>query len=187
MTKAKPLPDQETLKRLLDYDPETGALIWKRRTSDFFEGSNKEAQCNAWNARYAGKPALNGDNGQGYAHGSFLGRHLRAHRVVFFMVHGVWPEEVDHIDGDRKNNRISNLRASCRALNSTNLKSRRSGGLPIGISRVKKGFKACIVKSGKHFHLGTFLTVEEAFAARKGAEAVLPWHGNQGREPTSSD
>lgn len=79
-------------------------------------------------------PALACVNGRGYCNGGFSGRTLLAHRVVWFLHHNEWPAVVDHIDGDRLNNRIENLRASNLADNATN--------------RVGKGYTAVRTKHG---------------------------------------
>jgi hypothetical protein len=54
------LPDQETLLKLLRYEPETGKLFWRPRTPDMFPEGEKSAKhnCNVWNSNNAGKPAL---------------------------------------------------------------------------------------------------------------------------------
>lgn len=115
-TKAKPLPSQNELNSLLMYNPETGMLYWQYR---------KDARAN-WNARYAGKLAFTYKTTTGYYQGAINGKNALAHRVIFKMVYGYDPEEVDHIDGDRSNNRIVNLRSADKSTNQMNA-SKRSG------------------------------------------------------------
>lgn len=106
----------------------------------------------------AGCPALAAKDGRGYCNGFYKYVNLKAHRVVWFLHHGTVPECVDHIDGDRSNNRIENLRATTRAENSTNQVGK-------GYTRLSNGkYKAQITVNGFLFNLGTFSTPERARA-----------------------
>lgn len=58
----------------------------------------------------AGSPAFTTLDVYGYMRGMFQRKHYQAHRVVFFLTHGYWAEQVDHIDGDKLNNHPDNLR-----------------------------------------------------------------------------
>src|SRR5687767_8577743 len=87
------------LRQRLSYDPETGALTWRA-----VDGRK------AWNTRWAGQPALNHKSEKGYLYGRLDGRHIKSHRAIFCIVEGRWPEQIDHIDGNRSNNRWANLR-----------------------------------------------------------------------------
>lgn len=111
-------PSIEYLRTALILDSDTGILTWKLR-SDMPRN---------WNTRYAGSVALNADKGQGYRSGTVLGKRLLAHRVVWALHYGEWPEgEIDHINGIGSDNRIENLRLASRAQNCRNINGRRHG------------------------------------------------------------
>lgn len=99
--------------------------------------------------------------------GQKVGR-LRTHRVIFLMHHGEYPEVVDHIDCDKTNNKIENLRAATSAENSRNkrLLARNTSGYK-GVSFNKRVNKwlAHIRTDGKLKHLGMFDTAESAHVA----------------------
>jgi hypothetical protein len=107
------------------------------------------------------------------------GTDYMAHRVIWLIVTGEWPEyEIDHIDGDGLNNRWENFRA---ATASENLRNR---GPQINNTTGYKGtcfdkkrgkFVAGIKIHGVRKNLGSFDTVEEAYAAY--CEAAAPMHG----------
>jgi len=88
-----------------------------------------------------------------------------AHRLIFLYHHGYLPEFIDHIDNDRLNNRIKNLRAATKSQNNQNAKIRKDNTSGIkGVSwhkRVKKWVALCQT-NGKQKHLGSFDTIEEA-------------------------
>ena len=172
---AKTLPDIDTLHQLLRYEPETGKLFWKER----------EDVPSQWNARYAGKEAFTCVMGAGYKQGSINSTLLYAHRVIMAMVIGEWPpEDVDHINGDRADNRLCNLRLATRSENMRNMKlpSRNASGC-IGVSWDKGTQKwlAQIGIDGRNKYLGVFTSKADAIAARKAAEAELGFHRNHGR------
>lgn len=163
------LPSQEELQSLLDYDPETGRLFWKPRSSGW----------PGFNTRYAGQEAFTAVDSGGYRIGSVLKIRHRAHRVIWKLVHGTEPEQIDHEDGDRQNNRLKNLRPVTDAQNKKNTKRRsdnRSGTVGVGLHSDGK-FRARIGTE----HLGLFDTIEEAVAVRKAAEVTHNYHQNHGR------
>ena len=170
---------QARLKQLLRYDPDTGNLYWKRRpTGDFkTEGSAK-----TWNSRFAGKKAGCAD-GYGYIKVAILGVKYQAHRLVWVLYTGVWPDEIDHINHERSDNRLENLRAVRRSENSRNqsLSSRNTSGesgvswcAPSGKWRVR------LKSGGVSRHLGLFEKLPDAVAARDAAKAQLGFHKNHG-------
>ena len=92
-----------------------------------------------------------------------------AHRLAWLYVNGRWPEDnIDHIDGNRLNNRMQNLRDVTSAVNTQNVKrapiSNKSCGL-LGVTKDKKKWSASIATNGKRILLGTFETAEIAHQA----------------------
>lgn len=185
----KPLPPLDILRQLLEYDPETGTLRYRERT-DFrfaptptgkFSQANQLAQ---WNGRFAGKVASSGRRaGNGYLVTKLLGEQYKTHRLIWLMHYGAEPTgQIDHINGDRADNRIANLRdveyidnAHNRALPRNN-----TSGFH-GVKREKNRWVAVIRVGGRQVRLGTWMTKEEAVAARKAAERLLGYHPNHGR------
>lgn len=162
--KTNELPSQERLQELFRYNPETGVLMWATR---------EESKRVHW--KNAGKIALNSKSPSGYKRGSINRISVRAHRIIFKLVHGIEPDEIDHINGDRSDNRIANLRSCSRRENMTNLRSRRNGAteLPLNVTRQKSGnFTASIKFRSRTYFLGTFPTKDEASAAAMGAIAL---------------
>jgi hypothetical protein len=143
-------------------------------------------QCQAWNARFAGKPAFNTPTANGYhlAGCIFNERHL-AHCVIWAMIHGRWPVlDVDHADGDGHNNRPRNLQHKSHSGNMKNSKRstiNKSGAVGVYWHAGKANWQAQINHSGRRIHLGNFCTFEAARDARKAAELQYGFHPNHGR------
>lgn len=150
----------ESLRELFRYDPLTGALAWAvHRSSKVKPGS-----------------VAGGKNGQSYIDVMLYGKHVKAHRIAWAMVYGYWPTwPVDHIDGKRDNNAISNLREITAAGNSQNITAPRRNNQTgfLGVWRRGDRYSAEIRASGKTTRLGTFATPEEASAAYKAAKLSL--------------
>lgn len=179
MTK-RSLPTPEELRQLLRYEPETGKLYWKPRPAIMFD---EIRHCNIWNARYANKEAFTSVKGSGYRHGRVNYKPLLAHRVIWAMVHSRWPEaQIDHVDNDRLNNRIGNLRESTHAenmRNQCNRKTNKSGYKGVHWDSRDKAFRAQISYEGKKIFLGYHATAEAAHAAY--CEAAKKYHGEFAR------
>ena len=179
---AKPLPDVETLRKLLDYDPETGFFTWKPRPVDMF---SKPMIQKSWNTRFAGKRAFPTTNSDGYHQGSVDGPLLKAHRIAWAMYHGSWPEgQIDHINGDRTDNRIVNLRDIPPLENHKNrklAKNNPSGIIGVYWRKEQNCWMAKIGLNNKIVHLGYFANLSDAIEARKKAERMLGFHPNHGR------
>lgn len=116
------LPTAAELRKLLSYDPSTGELRWKPRP----EGPKE------WNTQNAGKVALNTLHSDGYRMGKIKGIRMYAHRVAWVLHNGQWPKNIiDHINGDRSDNRISNLRDASASDNAKNVRNqKRKSGIP---------------------------------------------------------
>ncbi len=152
----------EELRERLDYDEKTGKFTWRYCHS----------MPQAWIGRWAGKPAFTYVDKSGYVLATFNHVNLRAHRVAFAMVHGYWPEIVDHINGNRADNRIVNLRAITGSQNQINktLPANHPTGVA-GVTKLKSGkWKAEIKYKNRRHYLGTYSSFDEAVNARKKAE-----------------
>jgi hypothetical protein len=167
---------QAIVRELLDYHPKTGSLIWRKRDRKWFSSDFTHTM---WNARYAGKPALNiphgGDRGTGggYLHGGIFNKTYFAHRVAFLWMVGRWPDpEVGHENHNRADNRWSNLIEQTHLQNLHNqvLRSTNTSGF-VGVFPTPSGtYRAHIVVNNRQIHLGTFRTFRKAAAARRTAE-----------------
>ena len=172
-----PLPSPELLRQLLTYDADTGLLYWKRRPQEMFTVTGVFRM---WNTRYAGREAFALVGSHGYKYGRLFKRGLLGHRVVFALVHGHWPStEIDHINGIRTDNRVSNLREVSSSENSRNcaLRINNISGV-LGVHRVASG-KWVAQICGRH--VGCFSSLKAAHLARRSAEAELGYHVNSGR------
>lgn len=134
-------------------------------------------------AARVGKPVGYVD-ANGYRRVHINGVQLKLHRVVFALNAGRWPQDLDHIDGDRLNNDISNLRETNTVENGRNQKlhSRNTSGT-VGVYWHERHQKwvASIGVRGRLKHLGTFASKNEAMRARKEAERRIGFserHGN---------
>jgi hypothetical protein len=171
---------------LIGYDHQTGVLLWKKRDVSLFKNDGHGAQhtCNKWNSRMAGKEALAAIKGDGYKHGAIEGVHYASHRVIWKWMTGEDPDEVDHIDGDRKNNKWSNLRSVPRAVNGRNLaKAKDNTSGTTGVRYVSKGslWQAYIMRGRTFMGLGSYKNKDDAIAARKRGEKEYGFHSNHGR------
>lgn len=151
---------QTRLKHLLHYDPVTGLFTRRVRTSQM---------------NRAGEVAGT-RTGIGYVRVSVDGKLYLAQRLVWLYVHGNLPAgDIDHIDGDKQNNKLENLREVSRSVNMQNVASARvnnKSGL-LGVCRHGPSFRAQIKLNGVRHTLGSFKTPEEAHAAYIAAKAAM--------------
>ena len=135
--KERPSPD--FVRRVLRYDEDTGLLYWRTRSPDSFR-SGKAKEAMRWNSRYADKQAFTATKGDGYRCGAINKVGLQAHVVAWCVHHGSWPtKEIDHINGNRQDNRICNLREVDRYENAKNTKTPKNNTSGfIGVSYCKR-------------------------------------------------
>ena len=142
----------EFVRRLFDYNPETGWLTHKPR-----HGVVAGARAGYVNA--------------GYRSVKIHGKAYLEHRIIWLLVTGAWPErEVDHEDLDKTNNRWANLRPATRSQNVANgpvRSARKHGTMKGAFYNVRNGVWQSRIRGsgGKEIHLGTFATEADAHAA----------------------
>lgn len=130
---------------------------------------------------------LGGKTAQGYVAIGLNYKRYLAHRLAWLYVYGEWPkEQIDHINGNRADNRVENLRAASNAENQQNLvkakKSNKSSGLLGAYWHCQNNcWKSQIKLNGKLYHLGQYNTAEEAHAAYLKAKASLHSFGTIAR------
>jgi Demerecviridae HNH endonuclease len=138
------------LLSVLDYDADTGIMIWKKQLSG---------------RRRAGTVA-GSIGGSGYWRIRIDGVEYLAHHLAWFYVYGVWPKRLDHKDTDKLNNRILNLRPATVSQNAANKRRQKNiSGFKGVQKRPNDRWRAIIETRGKSLTLGTFGTPEEASAA----------------------
>lgn len=156
----KNLPSIDYLHKRLRYEPETGKLFWR----------DCEEMPKKWRTRYAGNEAFTSANGHGYRKGSIYGVMFQAHRVIWAIHYGEWPsDQIDHINGVRNDNRISNLRVVTNQENGRNSSMRSdntSGVCGVCWHKASGKWHAHIMVDGRSKHLGLFPTIAAAAAAR---------------------
>tara|TARA_R100001460_G_scaffold74711_2_gene115831 strand:+ start:334 stop:867 length:534 start_codon:yes stop_codon:yes gene_type:complete len=164
--KYKPLPPLEELKEYLDYNPDTGIFTWIKKPSHCIK---------------VGQEAGGSNGSAGYIRIKFKGESYLAHRIAYYMYHGVDPLEnfVDHEYGDRKNNKIKDLRlatVSQNGMNHIKLRSDNTSGV-IGVHwrKDRKKWVSFICRDGVQKQLGEFTNKEDAIKARE--EGEKKYHG----------
>ena len=172
------------LHQLLSYDKSTGNLFWKERGEDLFK--NPKHPASTWNNRYAGKRADRKGNKAGYLRVSIFGKKYYAHRVVWALQYGRWPDEkdhIDHIDKNKTNNKVENLRCVSASHNHRNTKrqaNNTSGQTGVCWVSARKKWMAYIKVKQKTKNLGYFSCFEEAKKVRLAAQeehGFLKTHG----------
>jgi hypothetical protein len=163
-------PDPEVLREYLRYDANTGRLFWNVR-------KNKQ-----WNTRFANKEAFTRVNVNGYRCGKIAGTNQLAHRVIWAMVNGVWPLQIDHANGQRTDNRLQNLANVTAAENARNKRTRKSSKTGIqGVTQHRKRWCSRLTYEGSTQNLENFTCLGQAINARKIAQKQLQFHVNHGR------
>lgn len=156
-------PSALQLMAELAYEPTTGLFRWRRKNGQ--RGRVGEV---------AGCPS-----NEGYIVIRFQRKAYKAHRLAWVFTHGEEPEDtIDHIDGDRSNNRIRNLRLATKMENSRNSKIRttnRSGHKGVCWHKRDQKWRAQICVNYRTIFLGSFNDVDSAAAAYR--EAAIKYHG----------
>ncbi|MEL7476497.1 MAG: HNH endonuclease signature motif containing protein, partial [Cyanobacteria bacterium J06555_12] len=159
---------------------DSGELTWRPRPDHHFAD---ERAARAWNKRYAYKTAGSVNRQNGYRRIVLNNKGHQAHRVIYAMMNGEWPEnEIDHINGKRDDNRWCNLRDVCRYEQTRNASIRSdndSGITGVHYREDRQRWVAYIHSDeGDRLHLGNYETKPEAVAARLAAQKLLDYHEN---------
>lgn len=158
------------LKSRLTYDPQSGVFIWKSKIPH----SGIEI------GQVAGTLTSNG-----YLKIFINRKYYLSHRLAWFYINGYWPkDQIDHINHNRKDNSIKNIRLSNSKLNQMNksmAKNNTSGVTGVSWSKVGLRWVANIKVNYKSINLGSFALFHEAVNARKNAEALYGFHENHGK------
>lgn len=150
---------QEYLNSILRYDPDTGFLYWVNGRG------NQTAR--------AGQRAGSFHAKTGYINIKINGATYRAHRIIWLMIHGYYPPEIDHKNRIRHDNRDTNIRAAGRTENCQNrgIRSDNSSGIKgVHWHTQSAGWRAKIHVYGKEIGLGSHSTLFAAACARVAAE-----------------
>jgi hypothetical protein len=150
---------QELIRETFDY--QDGKLIWKKSKKSAVLGKVAGAVC-----------------GNGYVNVTLDGKTYKAHRLIYILHHGHVPEMIDHIDRDKTNNRIENLRPATVSQNVCNREApanSTSGIKGVRFHKRDKKWLAYTKISGKQKHVGTFESMDAAAIAATAARKEL--HG----------
>lgn len=159
---------QDRLKSLLLYEPITGKFTWK------VNKGSKKAGAQAGNLHLDNHIRIRID-----------GKIYRAHRLAWLYTYGRWPsQQIDHINHDRSDNRLVNLREVDQITNHQNLgirKDNKSGSTGVHWDRRMEKWMAFIHVNKVRKHIGYFDILQDAILARKNAEIRYGFHPNHGK------
>ena len=160
---------QEFLRERFDYCPDTGVLKYRVLTSNLKPGD------------------VAGFNKIGYLCVVVCGQRIKVHRLIFMMVTGRLPKEIDHINHDRSDNRWSNLREVTGSIengkNRTKNKNNTSGVMGVRFEADRGKWLVRINTGYMYKNLGRYADFADAIAARKAAEIKYGFHPNHGSHP----
>lgn len=152
--------ESDIIKKYVEYNSISGEFYWiKSSNSRILVGS---------------KVGYYTENG--YLRTRISGKNYLLHRLAWFMIYGKFPEfYIDHIDGNRSNNRIENLRDATLFVNGQNRKkANKTNKLGVlGVSKIDNGYQAEIQENNKRVYIGYFKTVDEAHEAYLKAKRKL--------------
>ena len=155
------------------FDYSNGELIWKARPDHHFcsIGASK-----TFNTRFSGQIAGTKSNKSGYAEVRINQRSYAVHRIIYFMFNGSMPDCIDHINMDKCDNRIENLRPATLSQNGINSRNRRnntSGFKGVSFCKARGKWKASIKHQYKTITIGYFDDIKDAARARKNTEIEM--------------
>lgn len=163
---------QKRLKELMDYDPKTGNFV--RKVAIGRHGRHK-------------KGAYPGFKDHGYLRCEIDGSQYYCHRLAWLFVHGYFPENgLDHINKDRSDNRIENLREvsqQCNIRNTGNKPTNKSGVRGVCWDKQAQKWRAVICINYKSITLGVYREIDEAICTRLAAEQCVGWVGCDSNSP----
>ena len=161
---------QAELKELLDYNPDSGVFTWKVKPAKCIRVGS-EAGCLSTTT--------------GYIVIGIKGKLYQAHRLAWLYVYGCWPKhQIDHINHNRSQNAINNLREATHTENQRNRSANKNNSSGCcGVQRYKRTGKwqAYIKPGEKIIHLGYFNKKEDAITARQEADIKYGFHENHGQ------
>ena len=155
---------QERLKEVLDYDQHTGTFTWKvaqRR-------KNK-------------KGTVGSDHNVGYLQIRVDYKGYLSHRLAWLYCYGYFPHEIDHVNGNKKDNRIENLREVSHTCNLRNCKLSKNNKTGVTGVRIVRNYKKIKYRTEITLHgtvmlIGEFYDFDEAVAHRLAVEQCLDWY-----------
>lgn len=136
--------DEAKIRESLRYDPDSGKIYWLKtnyRKTALYEAGSLEKS--------------------GYLRVHIVGKKVAAHRLAWFLYNGYWPpNDIDHINGDKLDNRFSNLRCATRSQNCMNRFDPDTKG--VGYYKKTDCYRARIMSGGKSIFLGYFSNFNDA-------------------------
>lgn len=168
------MPESEVSRKriteVLDYNPETGVFNWKIQPARRWKNREQTGSLS---------------KSDGYIRITIDGHRCAAHRIAWMWVHGKWPEgQIDHINHDRSDNRIENLRDVTVSENRKNQipsKANTSGVTGVSWAARDKRWTTRITVNGKTMSLGNYKDFKDAVSARKAASKKYGFHENHGK------
>lgn len=147
------------VRHVMSYNPETGLFVW----------------VNPIGRRVKPGDLVGSTHRMGYMETSLLGQRILLHRLAWFYVHGKWPDGViDHINGDKQDNRIANLRDVDQVINGLNRtslnKNNKTGVRGVVFHKASGKFMARLQER----YLGLFATLDDANVAIHKAIKATP-------------
>lgn len=131
--------EDQAIRERVKYDADSGAFYVRGKTKTFLLKGHRRKD--------------------GYVEISVKNKTYLAHRLAFFLTTGEWPENVDHINMDRADNRLVNLRAADRSLNMANTKSHKdskTGLKGVTFDKPTRKFRAQVMVAGRQNYLGIY-------------------------------
>lgn len=140
---------QQKLKELVNYDKNTGIFTWKKRTSN----------------RVKVGDVIGNLHNCGYIEMRVDKTRILAHRLAWLYTYGYIPQIIDHIDGNKQNNKICNLREATHKTNAYNSKIRsdnKSGVRCVSWDKTRNSWEIRLKIDGKLKHYGNYKYLDDA-------------------------